>query len=80
MLASFFARLQQYRFIIVSSSESMIGAATVDFLGHTISFDGLRPKPDIVFALVDIAMANDINNQGFSSVLLATTANFSSKS
>ena len=49
-LAAFFARLRLHQ-LKLSPDKSRIGAARVDFLGHIISKDGVRPNDDRVAAL-----------------------------
>ena len=49
-LAICFARLRLHK-LKLSSDKSRIGAAHVDFLGHLISEDGLRPNDDRLAAL-----------------------------
>ena len=44
-LATFFARLRLHK-LKLSTDDSRIGAARVDFLGHIISADGVRPNDD----------------------------------
>ena len=46
-LAAFFARLRLHQ-LKLSPDKSRIGAARVDFLGHIISADGVRPNDDRV--------------------------------
>ena len=58
-LASFFARLRLHQ-LKLSPDKSRIGAARVDFLGHIISADGVRPNDDRVAALTRISMPSDI--------------------
>ena len=58
-LASFFARLRLHQ-LKLSPDKSRIGAARVDFLGHVISADGVRPNDDRVAALTRMLMAPDI--------------------
>ena len=56
-LTAYFARLHQLK---LSPDESRIGAARVDFLGHIISKDGVRPNDDGVAALTRLLMPTDI--------------------
>ena len=58
-LATFFARLRLHS-LKLSPDKSRIGAARVDFLGHVISADGVRPNDDRVAALTRIPMPTDI--------------------
>ena len=58
-LATFFARLRLYN-LILSPNKSRIGAARVDFLGHVISQDGVRPNDDKIAALAQMPMPRDI--------------------
>ena len=58
-LATFFARLRLHK-LKLSPDKSRIGAARVDFLGHIISADGVRPNDDRVAALTCIPMPTDI--------------------
>ena len=58
-LATFFARLRLHN-LKLSPNKSQIGAARVDFLGHVISQDGVRPNDDKVAALAHITMPQDI--------------------
>ena len=58
-LATFFARLRLHK-LKLSPDESRIGAARVDFLGHIISPDGVRPNDDRVAALTRMPMPTDI--------------------
>ena len=58
-LATFFARLRLHK-LKLSPDKSRIGAARVDFLGHLISEDGLRPDHDRVAALSRMPMPSDI--------------------
>ena len=48
-LASYFTRLRLYR-LNVLPAKSQVGAARVDFLGRSISSDGIRPNCDKVAA------------------------------
>ena len=58
-LATFFARLRLHQ-LKLSPDKSRIGAARVDFLGHVISADGVRPNDDRVPALTRMPMPTDI--------------------
>ena len=58
-LATFFARLRLHK-LKFSPDKSRIGAARVDFLGHVISADGVRPNDDRVAALTRMSMPTDI--------------------
>ena len=58
-LDSFFARLRLHK-LKLSPEKSRIGAARVDFLGHIISADGVRPNDDKVAALTHMPMPTDI--------------------
>ena len=58
-LAAFFARLRLHQ-LKLSPDKSRIGAARVDFLGHIISKDGVRPNDDRVAALTRMPMPSDI--------------------
>ena len=58
-LATFFARLRLHK-LKLSPDKSRIGAARVDFLGHVISADGVRPNDDQVAALTRMPMPTDI--------------------
>ena len=58
-LATFFARLRLHK-LKFSPDKSRIGAARVDFLGHIISADGVRPNDDRVAALTRMPMSTDI--------------------
>ena len=58
-LAAFFARLRLHK-LKLSPDKSRIAAARVDFLGHIISADGVRPNDDRVAALTRIPMPTDI--------------------
>ena len=57
-LTTFFARLRLYK-LKLSADESRIGAARVDFLGHAISADSVRPNDDRVAALTRMPMPTD---------------------
>ena len=59
-LATFFARLRLHK-LKLSPDKSRIGAARVDFLGHVILADGVRPSDARVAALARIPMPTDIN-------------------
>ena len=58
-LATFFARLRLHK-LKLSPDKSRIGAARVNFLGHVISADGVRPNDDRVAALTRMPMPTDI--------------------
>ena len=58
-LATFFARLRLHS-LKLSPGKSRIGAARVDFWGHVISLDGVRPNDDRVAALTRMPMPTDI--------------------
>ena len=58
-LATFFARLRLH-ILKLSPDKSRIGAARVDFWGHVISADGVRPNDDRVAALTRMPMPTDI--------------------
>ena len=58
-LATFFARLRLHK-LKLSPDKSRIGVAPVDFLGHVISADGVRPNDDRVAALTRMPMPTDI--------------------
>ena len=58
-LATFFARLRLHK-LKLSPDKSRIGAARVDFLGHIISANGVRPNDDRVAALTRMPMPTDI--------------------
>ena len=58
-LVTFFARLP-LRKLKLSPYESRIGAARVDFLGHVISADDVRPNDDRAPALTCMPMPTDI--------------------
>ena len=58
-LATFFARLRLHK-LKLSPDKSRIGAVRVDFLGHVISADGVRPNDDRVAALTRMPMPTDI--------------------
>ena len=58
-LATFFARLRLHK-LKLSPDKSRIGAARVDFLGHIISADGVRPNDGRVAALTRMPMPTDI--------------------
>ena len=58
-LATFFARLRLHK-LKLSPDKSRIGAARVDFLGHVILADGVRPNDARVAALARIPMPTDI--------------------
>ena len=56
---TFFARLRLHK-LKLSPGKSRIGAAHVDFLGHLISEDDLRPNDDRVAALSRMPMPSDV--------------------
>ena len=58
-LATFFARLRLHK-LKLSPDKAPIGAARVDFLGHVISADDVRPNDDRVAALTRMHMPTDI--------------------
>ena len=58
-LATFFARLRLHK-LKLSPDKSRIGAARVDFLGHGILADGVRPNDARVAALARMPMPTDI--------------------
>ena len=58
-LATFFACLRLHK-LKLFPDKSRIGAARVDFLGHIISADGVRPNDDRVAALTRMPMPTDI--------------------
>ena len=58
-LATFFARLRLHN-LKLSPYKSRIGATRVDFLGHVISQDDVRPNDDKVTALAHMPMPRDI--------------------
>ena len=58
-LTAFFARLRLHQ-LKLSPDKSRIGAARVDFLGHIISKDGVRPNDDRVATLTRMSMPTDI--------------------
>ena len=58
-LATFFARLRLYN-LKLCPNKTRIGAARVDFLGHVISQDGVRPNDDKITALARAPMSRDI--------------------
>ena len=58
-LDAFFTRLRPHK-LELSPDESRIGAARVEFLGHVISADGVRPNDDRVAALTRMPMPTDI--------------------
>ena len=58
-LATFFARLRLHS-LKLSPDKSPINAARVDFLGHVISADGVRPNDDRVAPLTRMPMPTDI--------------------
>ena len=58
-LATFFARLRLHN-LKLSPNNSRVGAARVDFLGHVISRDGVRPNDDKIAALAHMPMPRDV--------------------
>ena len=58
-LATFFARLRLHN-LKLSPNKPRIGAGRVDFLGHVISQDGVRPNDDKIAALAHMPMPRDI--------------------
>ena len=72
-LATFFARLRLHS-LKLSPDKSRIGAARVDFLGHVISADGVRPNDDRVAALTRMPMPTDIKQLRSHLAVSATTA------
>ena len=58
-LTAFFARLHLHQ-LKLSPDKFRIGAARVDFLGHIISKDGVRPNDDRVAALTRMPMPTGI--------------------
>ena len=58
-LATFFARLRLHN-LNLSPNKTRIGAARVEFLGHIISRDGVRPNDDTITALTRMPMPRDI--------------------
>ena len=58
-LATFFARLRLHS-LKLPPNKSRIGAARVDFVGHVISQDSVRPNDDKIAALAHIPMPRDI--------------------
>ena len=58
-LATFFAHLRLHK-LKLSPDKSRIGAARVEFLGHVISADGVRPNDDRVAALTRMPMPTNI--------------------
>ena len=58
-LATFFARLRLHN-LKLSPNQARIGTARVDFLGHIISHNGVRPNDDEFAALIRMPMPTDI--------------------
>ena len=58
-LATFFTRLRLHK-LKLSPDKSWISAARVDFLGHVILADGVRPNDARVAALARMSMPTDI--------------------
>ena len=54
-LATFFSRLRLH-YLKLSPNKTRIGAARVEFLGHVISQDGVRPNDDKIAALARMPM------------------------
>ena len=59
LIATFFARLRLHK-LKLSLDKSRISAARVDFLGHVILADGVRPNDARVAALARMPMPTDI--------------------
>ena len=57
-LATYFARLRLHK-LKLSPDKSRTGAARIDFSGHVISADGVRPNDDLVAALTRMSMPTD---------------------
>ena len=72
-LVTFFARLHLHK-LKLSPDKSRIGAARVEFLGHVISADGVRPNDDRDAALTRMPMPTDIKHSAAYLAVLATTA------
>ena len=58
-LATSFARLRLHN-LKLSPNKTRIGAARVDFLGHVVSRNGVRPNDDKIAALARMPMPRDI--------------------
>ena len=58
-LATFFARLRLHN-LKLSPNKTRVAAARVDFLGHVISQDRVRPNDDKIAALARMPMPRDI--------------------
>ena len=58
-LPTFFARLRLHN-LKLSPNKTRVGAARVEFLGHVISQDGVRPNDDKIAALTRMPMSRDI--------------------
>ena len=58
-IATFFARLRLHN-LKLSPNKTRIGAARIDFLGHVISQDGVRPNDDKSAASAQMPMPRDI--------------------
>ena len=58
-LVIIFGRLRLHN-LKLSPNKTLIGAACVDFLGHVISQDGVRPNDDKIAALACMPMPRDI--------------------
>ena len=60
-LATFFARLSLHD-LKLSPNKTRIGAARVDFLGHVISPDDVRPNDDKIAALTSMPIPRDVKH------------------
>ena len=69
----FFAHIHLHK-LKLSPDESRIGAARVDFLGHVISADGVRPNDDRVAALTRMPMPTAIKQLCSCLAVLVTIA------
>ena len=58
-LATFFARLRLHN-LKLFPNKTRIGAARVEFMGHIISQDGVRPNDDKIATLTCMPMSRDI--------------------
>ena len=58
-IRSLFERLRKHN-LKLSLSKARLGAADVNFLGHSISQAGLRPNAENVSALVNMPMPTDV--------------------
>ena len=74
-LTTLFSRLRLHR-LKLSPNKSRIGAAHVDFLGHVISQDGVRPNDDKIAALAQMPMPGDIKQLRSYSEVSAITGSF----